>query len=176
MKKTIQFPLLLLIFAILFTIGCEQRHDLEKIRTEVNAINDHSIQAILENTPDSTLKYYADDAVSMPSYQPMMKGMEAFKESIEKQKENPMNMKSFTLNSTELLVSGKFVVDIGTYDLVIDMPDAPGGEFNDKGKYLTLFEIQDDGSLLVKAETWNTDLNPWEMMAQGKEEGKEEKK
>jgi hypothetical protein len=92
----------------------------------------------------------------------MMKGMEAFKENIKNQP--PMEMKSFTITSTDILVSGNFVVDIGTYDIVMNMPEMPTGEMPDKGKYLTLYEIQKDGSLLIKADTWNTDFNPWEMM------------
>jgi hypothetical protein len=42
----------------------------------------------------------------------------------------------------------------------------------DNGKYLTLFEIQQDGSLLIKVDTWNTDLNPWEAMMANQEEDK----
>jgi hypothetical protein len=38
--------------------------------------------------------------------------------------------------------------------------------FNDVGKYMTVYEIQEDGSLKIKAETWNTDLNPWAAMEQ----------
>ncbi len=37
------------------------------------------------------------------------------------------------------------------------MGDMP---WNDHGKYMTIWEMQDDGSLKVKVETWNTDVNP----------------
>ena len=55
----------------------------------------------------------------------------------------------------------------------MNWPDAPGGVWSDKGKYLTLYEIQEDGSLLMKADTWNTDNNPWEDMAAAQAETEE---
>jgi ketosteroid isomerase-like protein len=164
MKVLPKLSLLSLSLIFLLSIGCQQQHDMEKITVQVNEINDLMTKSMLDNDSEAMLKLYTDDAISMPSYQPMMKGMEAFKENIKNQL--PMEMKSFTITSTDILVSGNFVVDIGTYDLVMKMAD---GEVPDKGKYLTLFEIQKDGSLLIKVETWNTDFNPWEMMMEHQE-------
>ena len=158
-----------MIFSVSLFFGCQQEHDLDKIKSQVNIINDELTKIMLANDSEAVLKLYTDDAISLPSYEPMIKGMEALKAQTEKQKEMPMKMKSFSLTSTDVWASGKFVVDIGTYDLVIDMPEMPGGEMKDHGKYLTLFEIQKDGSLLMKAETWNTDTNPWEDMMKHQE-------
>jgi len=130
------------------------------LKTEVNSFNEEMVKMVLNNDNEAMLKLYVDDAISLPSYQPMIKGMEALKKSTENQPE--MNMKTFNINSTDVWVSGNFVVDIGTYDLTMDMPEM--GEIMDKGKYLNLFEIQKDGSLKIKADTWNTDMNPWEEM------------
>ncbi len=170
MKKINLIFTLLAVFTLLFSTGCEQQPDLEKITAQVNEMNDIMTKSVLENDVETILKYYTDDAISMPSYQPMMKGIEAFKEHSKNQP--PMDMKSFSLTSTDILVSGNFVVDIGTYNLIINMPDIPGGEMPDKGKYLTLYEIQMDGSLLIKVDTWNTDTNPWEQMMAHQEEPK----
>lgn len=171
MKISSKLSLFALAFLLFLFIGCEPQHDMGKIEAQVNEMNDLVVKAILESTPDSVLKLYTEDAISLPSYQPMMKGMEAFKEHSKNQP--PMDMKKFVLTSTDILVSGNFVVDIGTYDLIINMPD---GEIPDKGKYLTLYEIQRDGSLLMKVDTWNTDFNPWEQMMAHQEAEKAEKK
>ena len=154
--------LLIFLVSIYAFIGCQQQHDLEKIKSQVDEINNKMVTAILENNQEPLFEMYMEDAISMPSYQPMVKGLEAMKEMGKDQP--PMNMKKFTLATEEIFVSGNFVIDIGTYDLVIDMGPEQG-EVPDKGKYLTLFEIQKDGNLLIKADTWNTDFNPWEMMA-----------
>jgi hypothetical protein len=36
-------------------------------------------------------------------------------------------------------------------------------DISDKGKYLTIYERDANGSLKIKVETWNTDLNPMQM-------------
>jgi len=51
------------------------------------------------------------------------------------------------------------------------MPDQPA-PMEDHGKYLTIWEKQKDGSLKVKVETWNSDVNP-AMMNQGGQAGTE---
>ncbi len=32
---------------------------------------------------------------------------------------------------------------------------------------MNVWEKQDDGSMKIKADIWNTDMNPWEMMQEG---------
>lgn len=171
MKLEVKILFFLVLISSLLLVSCQPQHDIAKLKTQITEMNDVMTKSILESDPDASLKLFADDIISLPSYKPMMKGIEALKESGENQP--PMNMKSFTLTTTDVLVSGNFVVEIGTYDLVVGMPAEQGGDFPDKGKYLTLFQVQKDGSLLIKADTWNTDFNPWEMMAQVKAEEKE---
>ena len=172
MKSISKILLLVVFFSLIFTIGCEKQHDIQKLQEQVDAVNDEIVEAIMTNNQEATLKFYTEDAISLPSYQPMIRGMEALKAEVEKQKEMPMNWKSFTLTTNELWASGMFVVDIGTYEMTMEWPDAPGGVWSDTGKYMTLFEIQKDGSLLMKADTWNTDTNPWEEMMKDQEEEK----
>jgi hypothetical protein len=45
----------------------------------------------------------------------------------------------------------------------MEMPGMPM-EYPDKGKYINVYEVQDDGNLLIIADTWNSDLNPWDEM------------
>jgi ketosteroid isomerase-like protein len=117
MKVLTRLSIILILSAIFLSKGCQEQHNMQKLQDQVDAINDQMINAIMNNDPESTLALYKEDAISLPSYQPMMKGMDAFKEQMEKQKEMPMNFQTFTLTSTDLLVSGKFVVDVGTYDM-----------------------------------------------------------
>jgi ketosteroid isomerase-like protein len=169
MKLLNKFPIFLVFISLTLFISCEQQYDIEKLKVDVNSINDQITKAMLENDHESSLKFYTEDAISLPSYQPMIKGLEAIKAQSEKQKEMPMDMRTFSLTTTDVWVSGKFIVEIGKYDLTMGMPEAPEGEIADQGKYLTLFEIQQNGSLLIKADTWNTDFNPWEAMMEHKE-------
>lgn len=152
---------LLLVVFVLIAFGCQQQHDLEELKSKIDNINQKLETSILDEDHESVFALYTEDAISLPSYEPMIKGLAAMKAKIENEPDMPGAMKAFTLQSLEVWASGNFVVDIGTYELVMDMPQ---GEWKDNGKYLTLFEIQKDGSLLMKADTWNTDINPWEAM------------
>ena len=55
------------------------------------------------------------------------------------------------------------ITEIGTYKMNRSMPgmDKP---MDDHGKYLTIWEKQKDGSLKIKVETWNSDVDPMSMM------------
>jgi ketosteroid isomerase-like protein len=100
----------------------------------------------------------------MPSYQPMMKGIEACKKSSQQMMESGMNITAFKSVNEEIMVSGDYIIDIGTYTITMTLPQMGDMPYTDKGKYMTVWEMQDDGSMLVVAETWNTDTNPWEEM------------
>jgi ketosteroid isomerase-like protein len=129
-------------------------------------MNDEITVLMLSGDNDSIWEYYSEDVISMPSYQPMANGLDACKESSQQMMESGMKITAFESVNQELLVSGDFVIDIGTYEITIMMPQMGDAPYNDHGKYLTVWEMQDDGSLDVVAETWNTDTNPWMEMQQ----------
>ena len=152
---------LLILVSVFIAFSCQPQHDLDELQSKIDAINEKLETAILDEDHETVFTLYTEDAISLPSYQPLIKGLAEMKAKIENDPDMPGKMKTFTLQSLEVWASGNFVVDIGTYELIMDMPQ---GEWKDNGKYLTLFEIQKDGALLMKADTWNTDLNPWEQM------------
>ena len=148
-------------FAILSTITFAQ--DMDEIREKVDAINATLTKAMLENDMDTPISLYADECWSLPSYSPMLKGKAALKKAAKENTENPMKMTAFNLKTVDLFTCGDLIIEIGKYDLALEMPGMPE-PVTDVGKYLTIYEMQDDGNLLMKVDTWNTDLNPWEMM------------
>jgi ketosteroid isomerase-like protein len=66
------------------------------------------------------------------------------------------------------------ITEIVTYKISGSMPgmDKP---MDDNGKYVTIWEKQKDGSLKIKVETWNSDVDPMSMMKTA-DQGKMEKK
>ena len=87
MKALSKFSLYFIALSFLLTIGCQQQHDMEKLQSQVDAINDEMVKAIMTNDPDASLKLYVEDLVSLPSYQPMIKGMDGMKDQI-REREN----------------------------------------------------------------------------------------
>jgi ketosteroid isomerase-like protein len=165
--------LFIILFAILFSASLINAQDNADLQKQVQKLNNEMAKLMLSGDEDAMWGYYSEEVISMPSYQPMMKGIDACKESSAQMMESGMEITAFETVNTDLLVSGDFVVDIGTYNITMSVPGMGDQPWNDNGKYMTIWEMQDDGSLLVVAETWNTDNNPWmdmqEMEGQGEQ-------
>ena len=159
MKKI--FAILFLLIFITSFISAQDNAELQK---QVQAMNEKMSEMMLSGDEETIWTYYSDDVISMPSYQPMMKGLDACKKSSQQMMESGMKITAFKSVNTDLLVSGDYLIDIGTYEITMTMSQMGDMPYTDHGKYMTVWEMQDDGSLKVKVETWNTDTNPWEEM------------
>ena len=134
----------------------------DKLMQEVTALGDALSEAMLANDMETMLDMYAEDAISLPNYSPRMEGKDAFREHHAQMTAAGMKVISFESEPTDVWKAGNQVIEIGHFTIELDMPGMPG--IKDKGKYLTVY-VREGGSLKIKAETWNTDVNP--MMAAG---------
>lgn len=158
MKK---FLLIIIAFCLLIPkINSQTKDELIK---KIESLNKEFSKAVLANDFDGQLKFYTEDAYLLPNYEKMMIGKKEMRLANEKVKQAPPKMLSFNLYTKDITQSGKFIVEIGTFDLSLIMPDDPE-PINDEGKYVVVWEKQDDGSLKIKVDIWNTDLNPWAPM------------
>jgi ketosteroid isomerase-like protein len=122
-------------------------------------------QLMLDNDLEGMLDYYADNCISLPSYQPMMRGHDAMKEAHKKQHEQGgMKVTAFALTTTDVMADGNMAIEIGTYTISMEMPEM--GAMDDHGKYMNVWENQ-GGDWKLRADMWNTDMNPWMMMQEG---------
>ncbi len=150
-----------ILFALIFISSLVYAQDTAELKKKMQMMCDEYTQAMVSGEMDNLWKFYAEDIISMPSYEPMLRGIEACKESYKKMQESGMKMTKFVLTVTDAMQSGNFAVEIGTYTLTME----GGGmsmPWDDHGKYMNLWEVQSDGSMKLKAETWNSDVNPWE--------------
>jgi ketosteroid isomerase-like protein len=162
--EAIMKNLFLILVTFLFVANLVQAQDNAELKKQVQAMNDKMSAMMLSGDQETIWEYYSEDVISMPSYQPMMKGIDACKESSKKMMESGMKITDFKSVNTDLLVSGDYLIDIGTYKITMTMPQMGDMPYTDNGKYMTVWEMQDDGSMKVVVETWNTDTNPWEEM------------
>jgi ketosteroid isomerase-like protein len=169
--------LFLVPITLIFIVSLVNAQDTAELIKKIQIMNDESAKKMVSGDEAGMWANYTSDVISMPSYEPMLKGLEACKQSYKKMFESGMKMTSFKSTVTDIMQSGNFIVDIGTYEITMTMPQMGDMPYKDHGKYLTIWEKQDDGSLKVKVETWNTDVNPWEemqkMQAPKSEEGHE---
>lgn len=152
-----------ILFAVIFLASLISAQDTAELKKKIQEMNDKAAEMMVANDEAGMWENYSADVISMPSYEPMLRGIEACKQSYKKMNESGMKMTAFKSVVTDVIDAGNYVVDIGTYKISMSMPgmDMP---WDDHGKYMTIWEKQDDGSLKVKVETWNTDVNPWEEM------------
>lgn len=160
--------ILLTLFALLLSVAFLNGQDKAELQKIVQSMNDEMAEMMISGDQETIWGYYSKDVISMPSYQPMMKGLEACMKSSEQMMASGMEITAFKSTNTDLLLSDNLVVDIGTYEITMNIPMMGDQPWSDNGKYMTIWEMQDDGSLKVVAETWNTDNNPWmEMQEMG---------
>lgn len=153
-----------ILFVFIFTLSFVNAQDNAELMKKVQAMNDNFAKVMVSGDPGTLWEHYTDDVISMPSYQPMMKGLEACKESYKHMMESGVKMTAFKSTVTDVMEAGNLVVDIGTYEITMTVPEMGDMPYTDHGKYMTIWEKQDDGSLKVNVETWNSDINPWEEM------------
>jgi ketosteroid isomerase-like protein len=163
MKKLAGFFFLFLLISI-----TSFAQDVDKLRAKIEAMNKIYSQAMLDNDTEKMLSLYTDDIISMPSYQPTVKGITKVRELSEIQAKSGWKTTQFALNISDIIVAGNLAIEIGNYTMKMSGPEVP--EWADNGKYMTIWEEQKDGSLKIKVETWNTDTNPWAQMEQSKQE------
>jgi ketosteroid isomerase-like protein len=143
-------------------------HHEDALMKEVTAIGDALTKAMLADDIETMLGMYAEDVISLPNFSPRVEGLDEFRAHHDQMKASGMKVKSFESEPTDVWKAGKQVIEIGKYSITLEMPGAPG-PITDVGKYMTVYVRQKDGSLKIKAETWNTDTNPMEMGAPGQE-------
>jgi ketosteroid isomerase-like protein len=153
-----------ILFALVFTATLINAQDIAELKEKVQMMNDMYADVMINGDASTLWQHYTDDVISMPSYEPMMKGIDACKASYKRMMESGMKMTAFKTTVTDVMQSGNMVVDIGTYEITMMIPQMGDQPWSDHGKYMTIWELQADGSLKVKVETWNTDVNPWEEM------------
>ncbi len=158
MKK--YFVSLLVLVTVCFCSYTSAQDDNSELKQTLNAMNEKIAKAYMAHDNETMLAYYEDDAISLPSYAPMMVGKDAIKSGMEMEKNANYKITGFKLTNTNIITNGDLVCDIGTYEMTMEMEnmDKP---YVDNGKYLTVYKKQPDGSLKIKAEIWNSDINPW---------------
>jgi ketosteroid isomerase-like protein len=99
----------------------------------------------------------------MPNNEPMHDGLAAIRKANEDMLKTGVKFNSFEPTTLRVTANGNLITEVGTYKISLSMPgmDKP---MDDHGKYLTVWEKQKDGSLKVKIEIWNSDVDQMSMM------------
>ncbi|MBI5661777.1 MULTISPECIES: DUF4440 domain-containing protein [Ignavibacterium] len=141
-----------------------------ELTAQIEKLNKIYTEAMINNDTKTMMSLYTNDVISLPSYQPMIKGIDSLRSLSEQAENSDWKTSSFDLKTTDVFPAGNLIIEVGNYKMTMTGPDIP--EWKDEGKYITVWQKQNDGNLKIKIEMWNTDLNPWQEMQQSEGEKK----
>lgn len=165
------YTTLLICFCFVLTLRAE---DWNKVRQTIEEMNNKLEKSIVEGDMSYQLSYYTEDAISMPDFEPALKGITEIKKSMENNMKSGMKVTSADFKTTDLIGSGDLAVELGEWNMTMAMPGNTS-PMNQTGKYITVWQKQADNTWKVKADTWNTNSNP-SMMSEGEKTNTDEMK
>jgi ketosteroid isomerase-like protein len=172
MKRTLVSACVIIVVLLTANIALSQSSS--DYKSKIELINKEMAKNMMEGNTEKLLNLYTEDAISMPSYQPIHDGIAAIRKANDEMAKTGVKYNSFTPTTLKGTANGNQITEIGTYKISMSMPnmDKP---IEDQGKYLTIWEKQKDGSLKVKVEIWNSDVDPMSMMNQTGQKGADKK-
>ena len=150
-----------MIVTMLAAIITYSQQSAKDYQSKIENLNKEMVRYMIEGNIEKNLSMYTDDAISMPSNVPMREGIAAIRVGAEEMAKTGIKINSFVPKILKVIPDGNLITEIGTYKINLTIPgtDQP---VEDHGKYLTIWAKQPDGSLKVKVEIWNSDINPME--------------
>ena len=106
---------------------------------------------------DKFASYYSDDASLLLPNAPIINGRENVKAALKPMLADPNFALTFQATRAEASKGGDFVYTVGTYAMTLSRPSDKTA-VTDKGKYLTVFEKQQDGSWKAVADMISSDM------------------
>ncbi|WP_304132224.1 DUF4440 domain-containing protein [Ignavibacterium album] len=161
-----QIIISLLLISPVFLLAQNQ----SELTAQIEKLNKIYTEAMINNDTKTMMSLYTNDVISLPSYQPMIKGIDSLRSLSEQAENSDWKTSSFDLKTTDVFPAGNLIIEVGNYKMTMTGPGIP--EWKDEGKYITVWQKQNDGNLKIKIEMWNTDLNPWQEMQQSQGEKK----
>ena len=130
-------------------------------RSAVDALRaaDTALQtAVGDKNLEAIAAFYADDAVFLPTAEPIVVGKPAIREEWRHILAIPDFQNKSALTKIDVSSSGDMAYSMGTY--VATMLGEDGKPATEPGKWLSVWKRQVDGSWLIVADTYNTDIPP----------------
>jgi len=115
------------------------------------------VEDIATKDVDKFASYYSEDASVLMPNAPIINGKENIKAALKPMLADPNFALTFQSTRAEASKGGDFVYTVGTYSMTMSRPKGKAA-VTDKGKYLTVFKKQPDGSWKAAADMMNSDM------------------
>lgn len=126
------------------------------LKAKIDSTNKIIDEAALKQDFETIAAYYTDDVITLPNNEPLIQGKKAFIDNEKNAAKRGIKILSIKSTLIDLFSSGDLIHEIGTYEISLEIPGVPY-PITDKGKYLVIWQQQNDGTLKIKLETWNND-------------------
>ena len=117
---------------------------------------DNYAAAALDGDLESWISLWSEYGRRMAPNAPVSVGVEQIRASVEPGFEL-FNFVEFDINTEEVQVLGDWAYSHGAYSYSM-MPKSGGDAIEDSGKFLTIFEKQDDGSWKIAVDSFSSSL------------------
>ena len=166
--KTITRTLMLAILMLAVTNAFAQKKgDGENpMKKKIQAYNNQMVESILKGQDEKTLSFYSRNVISMPNYGKMLRGIDEVSNHQRQAKEMGSKVSAMKLTTKKVTEYGDALVEIGIFTITLEIKSMPE-PISDEGKYLTIWEKQEDGKYRITHEIWNSDINPMTRMRGG---------
>jgi uncharacterized protein (TIGR02246 family) len=128
------------------------------VRHAIDAGNARFVESMKRSDAAGLASYYADGAVVMLPNGPAWEGTAGIKQGFTDFFSN-LAVPDFQLTTHDVIVELGTAVERGTYDMTIHPKNGTGADITDRGKYITVWERQPDGSWKISRDISNSD-NP----------------
>ena len=158
-KNAVIIAAIILIAALVSTQFLEQlifSIDSRETLNEIVAQNTRWLNAYKDNDIDTLVGLYTDDASLLPPNDTMKRGKSAIRLYFETLPRSGIKVLDASMISDKIITNNSTIYEIGEYTITIKPVDSDASR-TDKGKYLTIWKYQSDGSLRMYAECWNSD-------------------
>ena len=136
--------------------GALQDGDYKSTLQEIRSVLD---KAALDGDYETTLKYYTEDVILMPTFRPVIKGKNELRKQYKKDKKAGVKLHAFNGKPEKMWESGNEVYEYGTYGLAVSSKDTEH-PYAFYGSYFMIWEKQPDSTYLVKYLITNLDHKP----------------
>jgi len=128
-----------------------------EIRTNIEAANGKAMSAMQAGDLTGSLASYADSTVVMMPGMPAMRGRMEYEKGF-KGMMDAMKVTAASSHTDEVMVSGDLAIETGTFAMTV-VPNG-GKPIEDKGKYISVWKKQMDGSWKIIRDINNSDGTP----------------
>ena len=146
---------------MLLSTSCQPQAAPDTRAADEQAIRNTEVEwnkAFVAKDVDRFVTFYADDASVLPPNMPIATDKAAIRAAVAPMFSAPGFAMTFQTSKVEVARSGDLAYTQGTYSMT--MNDPKGKPMEEKGKYLTVYRKQADGTWKAIADTFNSDAPP----------------